>query len=316
MPLLVKFKDGYVHECDYSGVKMNSRFAYPRPTTKSGRSTELIGCYVDAACAVAFLLDQATEQLIDKPTLERHLESIRNFLDLKKHQELVRAPAINPTNVDFSYRSKMPWMFKPNLHVSVAHDLDAREKKKKSNVTREKSFNVYDFTDLNAKPTGEYPFEPLTQPSSISLLKSINVGRIQYNNFKGADCIILCEKDGPSNIQAEKVFAGNKEEFAINGKAILLMREKNLGEELAKKAEKLNKEKNKDGDKSKNKNKQTVDLHLSKQILDIYNALPEPDPELRKQKKKRKRNSDSSSSSTDSSSSSSSRSEKDEQLDD
>ena len=121
-PKIVKFKGESYFECMWTGVKLTSCYALPEFDTKGRRSKG--GSFADAACAVAWINSKYKEG----KTKEKKLSQLAADLGLSADEELLEAPECPPVEeYDFSYRNKFPWMFKPEIHVTVAEALEWKE---------------------------------------------------------------------------------------------------------------------------------------------------------------------------------------------
>lgn len=292
MVRLIQFNDQWYQQCMWSGAHLTERYGVPN---KKG---EREGSFADAACAVAYWSKMASHEVekpIPKDKLEKVFDSI--YRDLKlgkvKHQ-LVPAPKLTPTTLDFSYRERCTWMHNPGLYIKVEEDMRMKNNKDKS--TREKCFTLYD-VELDKDPQ-HIDTTKLEQPTSIMLPAPFEVGQLIYTGYKAGDAIVLAQGNGfPKNEIAEHIFLNNKNQFDILGNALVLLRERNLIDDFKKRSEKDSKEKK---DKKK-KDRPNVSTYLSKELKNIYDKIPDPEPGERQRKRKREATSSSSSSSSTSS---------------
>lgn len=199
MVKIIKFRDSYFQECQWSGAKLKSRYGIPKEKArKDGDSRD--GSFADAACAVAWIHDQVFRGNMEDARSVKLLELIRKDLGLDKIQpypkNLYAAPALDPTEPDFSYRQDHPYMYKPRLHVPVEEDISTRKTKgsgsgeESSGEEKKKMFWLYTVkTDSGIEET-QLPFKQILQ------LPQVVRGSTFYSlTNKSKDIIVLSSND-------------------------------------------------------------------------------------------------------------------------
>ena len=123
-PKIVKFKGKSYFECLWTGVKLESAYILPEFDLHGNRSKG--GSFADCACAVAWV----NSFYKGNKKKRELLLGVARDLSLALDQELLEAPECPPIEeYDFSYRNKYPYIFRPDLHVSVDEALSWKEEK-------------------------------------------------------------------------------------------------------------------------------------------------------------------------------------------
>lgn len=282
---LQKVKGRWYQMCLWSGCLLDSRYGILKINEKK-KTTDREGSFADAACAMAYITE-----LVRKPEGDPKKISLEKFKkyadaiakDLKigekgkfKDKHLECAPPIDPVNANFGYRNKMPHMYQPHNHIPVSTDI--MKKDQKQGFHREKTYHVYDVP--NGETSAQIESVSLEQFHSIDLEDPLLIKRIVYTGYKSGDAVILStESSTDINENVQKVFLNNKVQFEIHGRSLMLIRDKNVVEDLQKKEEKA--EKKQDSKKRKSK---SPDIPFSSDLKSIIASIPdEPKKKKRRQ---------------------------------
>lgn len=148
-PKIVSFKGKKYFECLWTGVKLETCYAYPEFDKHGNRAKG--GSFADAACAVAFL----NQKLKDGKTKQNKLKDIAKELQLSGEQELLEAPECPPVEeYDFTYRFKFPWMHQPSIHLTVEEVLAWKDDKAADEEEKEpkRKVLIYDLEGETVTP--------------------------------------------------------------------------------------------------------------------------------------------------------------------
>lgn len=128
MPKIIKFRDEYYQECQWTGMKLTSRYGIPKEKARNKDDREY--SFADGACAVAWVEEQSRLGKMEPARCAKLLELISKDLGLEKlGRTPTPAPKVDPANPDLSYRASMPWMHKPRIYVPVQEDVAIRKNK-------------------------------------------------------------------------------------------------------------------------------------------------------------------------------------------
>lgn len=212
-PKIVKVNGEPYFECQWTGVKLKSRYGIPK---KSGSDRE--GTYADAACAIAHLrqqfetLDKEGKPLISEKTYKEKLAAVHLDLGLqnaKKGESLQFAPTFEDlSQVSFSYREECPWMFQPHLHIPVDKDVAAQPSERKSKSKK---------LCLLVVPVGEGEVVqmPLEKGAFLELASAFSLEKIASGSQKSKDLIILSSEDGEPNTRLNSLFPPKEGEVPV-----------------------------------------------------------------------------------------------------
>lgn len=183
-PRIVTFKGKKYFECLWTGVKLETCYAYPEFDKNGNRSKG--GSFADAACAVAFL----NEKLKGGKTKKMKLKAIAKDLELDGEQELLEAPECPPIEeYDFTYRSKYHWMYKPSVHLTLEEVLawkEEKDEKEEEEKPPKRKVLIYDLEGDTVSP-------PLFKGS---LIYSEKCDGVVFVGNQGAFNNVLDEKTG------------------------------------------------------------------------------------------------------------------------
>jgi hypothetical protein len=252
---IIKFNGNYYYECQYSGIKLDTRYGVPKKT-----GSERDGSYADAACAVAHILQQIKDGKIKEKAAKEKLALIHTDLGLHKAangETLKPAPELDPSNPDFSYREKFPWMYKPHLHIPI--DVDVQAGKADSRKAKAKKLNVF-----VVPVEGELSDQVLEKAESLDFEVPFTIRKIGSGAQKSKDLLILSSEDSEVvNHRVSSLFTPKENEVSpvYHGNAIVICK---LGEEKCDLfTEGSPDKKRKSSKKSKEENDKEVDDLLS-----------------------------------------------------
>lgn len=231
MVKIIKFKDQYFQECQWTGVKLTSRYGIPKEKArKEGDARD--GSFADAACAVAWVQEQNRLGKIDDAKCAKLLGLIRRDLGLDKIHpppQLYAAPEIDPANPDFSYRKTLPFMIKERVHVPVSEDLAMRKSGKgtprgseddsSTGGEEKKKLWLYTVHPEEGIEVTELPFKQLLElPQRIQFKKIISV------TSKSKDIQVFISEDSKKHNEQVKSILGLDESHEMLGTCYLLMK--------------------------------------------------------------------------------------------
>ncbi len=221
---IIKFNGTYFYECQYSGIKITTRYGIPKKT-----GSERDGSYADAACAVAHIINQARSGKIKEKSAKEKLSLIHSDLGLQKAKNnecLVPAPELDPANPDFTYREKHPWMYQPHLHVPIS--VDVQLGKADSRKAKPKKLTLF-VVPVN----GEISESTLEKAESLEFDVPFLVKKVGSGAQKSKDLILLSSEDSEEvNHRVSSLFTPKENEVSpvYHGNALVLCK---LGEDSA-----------------------------------------------------------------------------------
>jgi len=213
---IIKFNGNYYYECQYSGIKLQTRYGIPK---KTGGDRD--GSYADAACAVAHIIKQLREDKIKEKAAKEKLSLIHSDLGLhkaKNGESIQPAPELDPSNPDFSYREKFPWMYQPHLHIPIS--VDVATGKADSRKAKAKKLNVF-VVPVN----GELTTYTLEKAEFLNFELPFKVMKIGSGAQKSKDLLILSSEDSEEvNHRVSAFFAPKENEVTpvYHGNAVVI----------------------------------------------------------------------------------------------
>ena len=248
---ITKFNGNYYYECQYSGIKIATRYGIPK---KTGGDRD--GSYADAACAVAHIIQQVREEKIKEKSAKEKLSLIHADLGLhkaKNGESLMPAPELDPSNPDFSYREKFPWMYQPHLHIPIGVDVGAG--KADSRKTKAKKLTLFIIP-----VEGELQEFVIDKSESMEFEVPFLVKKIGPGAQKSKDLLILSSEDSEAvNQRVSSLFTPKENEVqpVYHGNALVLCK---LGDDKPDLfSESSPDKKRKNSKKSKEENQKEVD---------------------------------------------------------
>lgn len=219
---IIKFQGAHYYECQYSGIKLKSRYGIPK---KSGGERD--GSYADAACAVAHVVQQLKSSKISDKSAREKISLIHTDLGLqraKNGEAIQAAPELDPVNPDFSYREKFPWMYQPHLHIPI--EVDVQSGKTESRKAKAKKMTLF-----VVPVEGEVIESVLEKAEFLELETPFLVSKIGSGAQKSKDLLILSSEDSESvNHRVTSLFAPKENEVTpvYHGNALVICK---LGED-------------------------------------------------------------------------------------
>ncbi len=203
-PKIVKFQGNYYFECQWTGVKLTSRYGIPKKN-----NNEREGAFADAACAVSYLFKQREEDDISEKTLKEKLASIHDDLRLHKTNALLeKAPQFDDAaKVDFSYRERMPQMYQPHLHVQIATDLEG--------VSTERKTKSKKLCFVIVPVEGEVTQQSLDKGSCLDLEVPFPFLKLASGSQKSKDLVVFSSEEGEVNPRLNSLFPPKEGETPV-----------------------------------------------------------------------------------------------------
>jgi hypothetical protein len=151
-PKIATFKGEKYLECLWTGLKLESAYAYPDFDRNGHRLKG--GSFSDAACCLAWVEEQHRNKKINDKKREGILSEIARDLDLYGDQRLVCAPDRPKPfgDFDYSYRTKYPWLFQSQKHVTLPEVLEWKEAAAKQPKKRKLKLWEEDGTEMEGLP--------------------------------------------------------------------------------------------------------------------------------------------------------------------
>lgn len=218
-PKLVRIGDKYYQTCLWSGTMLESRYGIPK--RRRDGSVSRSGSFADAACATSWVVAN-----VESPQKQaKMLEDLALDLGVEVSQLMQAPPQLNPLNQNFDYRETVPWMYRPDLHVSLETDLRARKlgseerKERKRKGSEARRFLLYEFGE-----NGEVRVEP--DQLSVGEVKEfvplpLSLRKLVYLVHKGKDVLLLCEEGGKTdNVHLRTLFGEHAKGLVGNALAL------------------------------------------------------------------------------------------------
>lgn len=176
-PKIVTFKGEKYLECLWTGLKLESAYAYPDFDSNGHRLKG--GSFSDVACCLAWVEEQHKHKKISDKKREGILNEIAHDLDLYGDQKLVCAPDRPKPfgDFDYSYRKKFPYLFRPEKHITLPEVLEWKEAKTKQPKKRKLKLWEEDGTEI------EIPMRELDYDSEDDLFYDGGIRKF-YISFK------------------------------------------------------------------------------------------------------------------------------------